>query len=215
MESQSSGRGRMGRVWQSPPGHVYAALRLPLAPPFDGPGASLALAFLLRASFAEAFDYGWNFDLKWPNDLIFEGGKVGGILLESRGENLVAGVGFNLVAPPEGEWRLDRDPAAPPPVALPFSGGPVKLWAALVKQIIVLYNKKFGGLSMKEVAEKAENFLLWRGQNVTVFQPASEPPAPENPLSGRIKGLGPEGQLILENSRGRYALWSGLVSPAQ
>lgn len=208
VESQSKGRGRMGRVWQSPPGHVYAALKLPLVPPFDGPGASLALAYLLIEALG---DFGWEFQLKWPNDLIFQRGKVGGILLESRGADLIAGVGFNLAAPPEGDWRAERGPGAPPPIALPFTEGPIKLWAALVKRAILLYNKKFGGLAMGELAAMAEKFLLWRGENVRVERPASAPPAPQGELRARVAGLGAGGELLLENSRNIYSLWSGAV----
>ncbi|UQZ88706.1 biotin--[acetyl-CoA-carboxylase] ligase [Deltaproteobacteria bacterium Smac51] len=208
LESQTAGRGRMGRQWQSPAGHIYAALRLPAGPPFDGPGASLALAFFLLQALN---DFGWQFELKWSNDLIFEGGKVGGILIESRGRDLIAGVGFNLTAPPEGDWRLERDPGAPPPSALPYAEGPVKLWSALVKQVILLYNEKFEGVTMREVASMAEKFLLWRGRKVRVERPASDPPAPETGLHGRISGLGPDGQLLLDNLSGRFSLWSGTV----
>lgn len=208
VESQTAGRGRMGRAWQSPAGHVYAALRLPQGPPFDGPGASLALAFFFLRAFEQ---FAWNFQLKWPNDLIFEGGKVGGILLESRGRDVIAGVGFNLGSPPEGDWQKERDPGAPPPVALPFTEGPVKLWAALVKQLILLYNKKFGSLTMAELVKEAEKFLLWRGREIQVERPASDPPAPPEGLRGRVRGLGPEGQLLLENQLGLFSLWSGTL----
>lgn len=207
-ESQTSGRGRMGRVWQSPPGHVYGALRLPVEPPFDGPGASLALALILAGVFR---DFGWEMRIKWPNDLIHNGGKVGGLLLESRKEGLTAGIGFNLMAPPEGDWRREREPGAPLPSALPFSGEPAELWAALVKRLILLYKEKFQGLSMAELVPEAEKILFWRGLSVTVIKPASDPPAPDGGLVGRLTGLGPQGELLLVNADGQYALWSGTV----
>jgi len=207
-ESQTGGRGRMGRVWQSPPGHVYGAMRLPLEAPFDGPGASLALALIL----AEAFrDFGWKMMIKWPNDLIFNGGKVGGMLLESRKDNLVAGIGFNLMSPPEGDWRKEREPGAPQPSALPFAGSPETLWAALVKRFILLYKKKFRGRTMAELIPQAEKIMFWLGRTVVVDRPSSTPPAPESGLVGRIMGLGPDGHLRLANSDGNYSLWSGTV----
>ncbi|MDR0882722.1 MAG: biotin--[acetyl-CoA-carboxylase] ligase [Candidatus Adiutrix sp.] len=213
MERQTAGRGRMGRVWQSPPGHIYGALRLPAAPPFDGPGASLALAFFVIESLA---DRGWELNLKWPNDLIYQGGKAGGILLEARPAGLVAGVGLNLTAPPEGEWRLTREIGAPPPAALPARETPAALWAALVKKIILLYNEQFEGATMADLIPEMEKRLWWRGQPVIVERPASDPPAPAaGPFGGRIEGLGPEGQLRLVNDQGRYQLWSGTVFLAQ
>ncbi len=208
VESQTAGRGRMGRVWQSPPGHVYGALRLPLSPPFDGPGASLALALML----AEALrDFGWEMALKWPNDIIYNGGKVSGLLLESRQDGLVAGIGFNLLSPPEGDWRRERDSGAPPPAALPWTDGPAALWAALVKKTVFVYNKKFQGRSLAELIPAAEEILLWRGEEVAVLKPASEPPAPGAELRGRLLGLGPDGCLRLGVGRTEYGIWSGTV----
>lgn len=208
MEAQNSGRGRMGRAWQSPKGHIYGAVRLPLAPPFDGPGASLALAFLLAESLRPI---GWETSIKWPNDLIFQGGKVGGILLELKGDSLIAGVGFNLKSPPEGPWRKERDPGAPPPAALPFEGPPEDLWPMLVKNCILLYSNGFGGQGLSGLTGLIEDRLLWRGQNVRVERPASDPPAPDNGFTGRIEGLGPDGQLRLSSRGQEYQLWSGTL----
>lgn len=234
VESQTAGRGRMGRVWQSPKGHVYGAVRLPAAPPFDGPGASLALALIL----AEVFEsFGWDMRIKWPNDLIFNGGKVGGLLLESRQlvggqfrlnsaeplvhqhgsggvlppRGLVAGIGFNLQSPPEGEWRREREPGAPAPSALPFSGGPEALWTTLVKKLILVYKEKFLDRPMAELIPAAEKLLFWRGLTVSVLKPASDPPAPGPELIGRINGLGPDGHLRLANADDEYSIWSGTV----
>lgn len=208
MESQSGGRGRMGRVWQSPPGHIYGALRLPQAPPFDGPGASLALAYLLATALK---DNGLEIRIKWPNDLIFEGGKAGGIILESKAGGLVAGVGLNLIVPPEGDWIAERALGAPGPSALPFKDGPTAIWSALVKKVILLYNKKFGNWSMSEVASAAEKLLFWLGREVRIITPASEPQAPPVGLAGRLAGLEPDGCLRLLNNNGTYKIWSGTV----
>ncbi|MDL2226384.1 biotin--[acetyl-CoA-carboxylase] ligase [Deltaproteobacteria bacterium OttesenSCG-928-M10] len=208
MERQTSGRGRMGRVWQSPAGHIYGALNLPPGPPFDGPGASLALALIIAEGLA---DFGWETRIKWPNDIIFQNGKAGGILLESRGKALVAGVGLNLVEAPEGPWRAERDPGAPPPAALPFSGPPLDLWGPLVKKLVLLYSAKFGGRAMREIVPLAEKRLLWLGRKVWAERPAADPPAPESGLTGHISGLGPEGQLCLSNQDADYQLWSGSI----
>lgn len=234
VESQTGGRGRMGRAWQSPPGHVYGAMRLPLAPPFDGPAASLALALILAEAFkgGEQFGsnpaersehhhsrdgvtplrgFGWDMMIKWPNDLIYNGGKVGGLLLESRKDNLVAGIGFNLISPPEGDWMREREPGAPVPSALPFSGGPAALWPALVKRFILLYKEKFRGHTMADLIPEAEKRMFWLGRTVAVERPSSTPQAPETGLVGRITGLGPDGHLRLDSNGQEYSLWSGTV----
>lgn len=115
-ESQTAGRGRHGRVWLSAPGHVYAAMRLPEAPPFSGSSASIATA-LMMAMALEAANPAISALIKWPNDLIAFGGKIGGILLENRNGSLIAGIGLNLGEPP---IIADRDPQAPPPAAIPL-----------------------------------------------------------------------------------------------
>jgi BirA family transcriptional regulator, biotin operon repressor / biotin---[acetyl-CoA-carboxylase] ligase len=105
-EHQTAGRGRRGRAWQSPYGRN---LYFSLAYRFDLPmarlsGLSLAtgavIADVLAAQGLERHG------LKWPNDLLWESRKLGGILLEAQGETdgpatAVIGVGLNL--------DLDRD----------------------------------------------------------------------------------------------------------
>ncbi len=102
-DAQTGGRGRMGRVWTSPPGgnlYLSCVLRPPLALP-QTPALALAIGIAVcdavRSVGAEA-------TLKWPNDILVGGRKVAGILLEaqsqgSRLESLIAGIGVNLSAP--------------------------------------------------------------------------------------------------------------------
>lgn len=104
---QTAGRGRRARVWDSPPGNFYASL---LLHPSEAPGRvalrSFAAALALRAAFAELTGVPQAFALKWPNDVLLNGGKVAGILLESAGtggqvQHLVIGMGVNLIAAPD------------------------------------------------------------------------------------------------------------------
>lgn len=98
-ERQTSGRGREGRVWQSPPGGLYmsAILRPPL-PVVDVPPMTLAIGIgvcdAVRASGAPAV-------LKWPNDVLVRGRKLAGVLVEAQSqggrlESVVVGIGINL-----------------------------------------------------------------------------------------------------------------------
>ena len=108
--SQTAGRGQLRRQWHSPAGNVYAALRLPLVPPFDGTAAAPAVGALLAE--ALAMD-GWQVRLKWPNDLVLcaseaDPRKLAGILLEERGGVLLAGIGINVrCSPPAEQMRAD------------------------------------------------------------------------------------------------------------
>ncbi len=101
---QDAGRGRFGREWVSPEGGVYvSALLRPALPP-----ASLtALPLAIAAGVAEELaGLGADVRVKWPNDLVLDGGKLAGVLLEMSGdaertEWLVAGVGLNVRRPRE------------------------------------------------------------------------------------------------------------------
>jgi BirA family biotin operon repressor/biotin-[acetyl-CoA-carboxylase] ligase len=81
---QLQGRGRRGRTWSSPPGNLYASLLLiDAAPPEHLPElgfvAGVALVFALHEILGQDSRLG----LKWPNDILFDGAKLSGILLES------------------------------------------------------------------------------------------------------------------------------------
>jgi BirA family biotin operon repressor/biotin-[acetyl-CoA-carboxylase] ligase len=102
-ERQTAGRGRQGRDWVSPPGNLYASTLVRLHPG-DPPAPSLALvAAVALAETAEAF--GARPAIKWPNDLLIDGAKLSGILLERAGDAVVVGLGVNLAHHPEG---IDR-----------------------------------------------------------------------------------------------------------
>ena len=208
MESQSAGRGRGGRPWISPAGHVYGALLLPPAPPFAGPGAALALAWFLAEALAEG---GWDLLLKWPNDLLWEGGKTAGILLEARRGLVLAGVGLNLGEPPTG---VEREPGQPPAVGLPGAPPPLELWKELVKNVSLRYNSAITPWTMAEAAAAAEKRLWRRNGLIRVRGAAAEPPAPSGELVGRLAGLGPEGQLLLDAGGRLSQVWSGTLLPA-
>jgi BirA family biotin operon repressor/biotin-[acetyl-CoA-carboxylase] ligase len=215
--SQTAGRGRRGSVWSSPPGHVYAALRLPSAPPFDGSQAPLALALFLTLALEELF--GLDVLIKWPNDLTLDGRKVGGLLLESRRGSVAAGVGLNLGSPPT---VCERDPAAPPVGALPAALGPPKrLWEKLATDVQKRYNRHFAVAPpgwAERLASLAETRLAGLGRRATALEPASDPPlefaAGDAPTSvtGRVVGLDPSGALRLETSFGLLRIWAGSLT---
>lgn len=96
---QTAGRGRRGRAWVSQRGNLFATL-LTCAPPH----IAAQLAFAAALSVGETVrTYAPNAEmtLKWPNDVLLNGRKVAGILLESLGEGALAiGIGINLAHHP-------------------------------------------------------------------------------------------------------------------
>ncbi|MBA3012226.1 MAG: biotin--[acetyl-CoA-carboxylase] ligase [Desulfobacula sp.] len=96
--SQWNGRGQLGRMWMSPVGNIYSATRLPTPSQAWDDLLPLILGYCLVKSFAQI---NIKMALKWPNDLVINHKKVGGILIERKEDMVVAGVGLNLVSSPE------------------------------------------------------------------------------------------------------------------
>src|SRR5579859_1075216 len=97
-QHQKAGRGRAGKRWEAPPGTALLAsfvLR---------PNPILSLA----AGVAAAEACGPEVRLKWPNDLLLDDRKLGGILVEASPARAICGIGINLTAAPAGAARLDR-----------------------------------------------------------------------------------------------------------
>jgi BirA family biotin operon repressor/biotin-[acetyl-CoA-carboxylase] ligase len=104
---QTRGRGRHGRVWESPPGNLYASV---LLRPDCTAAASAQLSLIAALALAEALDGfappGCEPRLKWPNDVMIESAKVAGFLLEgtasvgARSAWVIVGSGVNLISCP-------------------------------------------------------------------------------------------------------------------
>jgi BirA family biotin operon repressor/biotin-[acetyl-CoA-carboxylase] ligase len=104
---QTAGRGRRARPWSSPRGNFHGTLVLkPTEPPETVALRSFAAALALRNALVALTGLPDSFTLKWPNDVLCNGGKIAGILLESQGLNgpdpvLCIGIGVNLIAAPD------------------------------------------------------------------------------------------------------------------
>lgn len=100
-ESQSAGRGRRGRQWYSPMGqNLYFSMlwKYPLPQDEQISSLSLVVALIIAETFQECGVEG--VQIKWPNDIYYQGKKAGGILIESKmdrsGIAIVIGIGLNL-----------------------------------------------------------------------------------------------------------------------
>jgi len=118
---QTAARGRRGREWAHPKGNFAASLVLrPDGPPGHVALRSFVAALALRDALAAVTGRPEALALKWPNDVLLNGGKLAGILLESTGQGgrvdgLIIGIGVNLAAAPD---LADLEPGAVPPVSL-------------------------------------------------------------------------------------------------
>ena len=110
-DRQADGRGRQGRVWVSPPGNLYASTLVRIRPG-DPPPATLALAAAVALHIAVDVYLPGRALLKWPNDLLIDGAKLSGILLERGGDAVVVGIGVNLAHHPTDTDRVATSLAA-------------------------------------------------------------------------------------------------------
>jgi BirA family biotin operon repressor/biotin-[acetyl-CoA-carboxylase] ligase len=99
---QTSGRGRQGRVWESPKGNLYCSFLLrPTEPPRNYGHTSFIAALALHDVVSKFLPVSAVVTLKWPNDVLVDGNKIAGILLEAGEGWLIIGIGLNVAHHPE------------------------------------------------------------------------------------------------------------------
>ena len=185
---QSSGRGRQGREWQSSDGNFAGSTLIRLRDS-DPPPATLALASgLALIEAADAAAPGRQLELKWPNDLMLDGAKLGGILLERSGDRVVAGFGVNLASAPviEGRPIAHLDHAVTPHAFAP-------LLAASLARLLVAWRS----------AVPAAFVDAWQHRAHPLGTPITVHSAPGQLLSGQYGGLDADGALRLRLADGR------------
>ena len=199
---QLSGRGRHGRHWASPPGNLYASLLLrdpcdaALAPQL-GFVAGLALH---RAVETVAGIGAPRLALKWPNDLLLDGAKVAGLLLEGHriGPSLAVVIGFGV--------NVAHAPAGTPyPAAALKAADPAVTREALFEALAAAYAKTFSDWDTAQHRDSADPFRSIRrfwleraaglGGEVTVRLPSGE-------RRGVFEGLDRSGRLRLKTAAG-------------
>lgn len=131
---QGQGKGRQGRVWKSLPGNFSGSTVVELRAG-DLPAQSLSMVASL--ALAEAIDAAVPNQpllLKWPNDVLLNGAKLAGILLERQSDKVVIGMGVNLAASPALEDRRTSDlggrvtPTAFAPILASAMARMIDLW---------------------------------------------------------------------------------------
>ena len=215
---QTAGRGRLGRVWESPAGGVYVSFlfrpTLPVAglsplPLVVGLGAARGLERL-----------GADVRLKWPNDLVLDGGKLAGVLLEmaaeaDRAQWVVAGIGLNVRRAPmaagaasgaatgaaaglatSAAYLEDALPGIDlADVAAAVIDGVAETYAAFVKSGFVALRADY------------EHRHMLAGREASVTDAVGERIA-----EGRVDGVDDSGRLLVRSPQGLVAVIAGDVT---
>lgn len=211
-EFQTAGRGRRGRRWSTPLG---AGLCLSAAWQFADtpPGLSaltLALGVVVRRAVAAVTNV--DIALKWPNDLVWDERKLGGILLELTAEaqggcHVVAGIGLNVELPPKLLRTLSDWPRGAVDLATATGVPPSRtaLAAALIGELAELFaGYAAQGFQPYRADWRAADFL--RGRRVTLDDAGGT-------VSGTAIGIQADGALLIETAGGaRRRVTAGDVS---
>ena len=205
-EHQSAGRGRAGRSWLSAPGH---SLTFSLAWRFDGGPARLTgLPLAVGAVLAETLArLGQPVALKWPNDLLKDGDKLAGILVETAqgGDGAtwaVIGIGMNLAMPDELEARIGRTVAAVPWLARMDRDA---LLAALLDGLAGAL-REFDARGFAAFSARWNLLHAYQGEPVVILDRG------EVVHEGLAAGVDDSGRLLLDTTQGRIAVLAGDVS---
>ena len=197
-EEQTAGRGRMGRAWYSERGTgIYVTLLLrPEISPVQAPLLTMMAGLSARAAIQA--QTGLGIDLKWPNDLMLGGKKLGGILTEMHAEPslvrfVIVGIGINA--------NQEKFPAELSLVATSLRAqtgraqSRMELLVRLLREFETDYNRflREGAASVTQRFEAVSIYA--RGKQVTVSS-ATET------YSGVTAGLSPEGLLLVEREGG-------------
>jgi len=208
---QTMGRGQLRRPWASLPGNMHASIVLPPSPAGGmwADAMSDLLPLVVGHVVSEVLtDLGADVQIKWPNDILQGGRKVGGMLIEERNNTSIVGVGLNLAdSPDDARMREDRSvPAAK--VRLPFfSGGPVSLLSRLVNHGKSVYAAILDEIPPPRFISMFESKLAWFGRTILVRE------GDDNSYEAVLAGLSLSGGLVLRRGGEESVLYSGSISP--
>lgn len=204
-DCQEQGRGRRGRPWQSPVGqNLYMSVGVTISRGFtELEGLSLVVGLALLEALALPGDA--NPGLKWPNDLMLDGRKLAGILIELQGElegsvRVIVGIGVNVhmtevdsvdqpwtslaLAVPDHPWRRD-------------------LIAASVLDQLMVRLGQFEEGGFQSFSDAWNNYDIFRGKNLV---------ATSGELSGLGCGVDGSGNYQLDTGEGLHNVSAGEIS---
>lgn len=198
---QTRGRGRFGRVWHSEaPGNLYASFAFrPEVPPERMQTFTLWMGINVCevvANFTRSTP-----GVKWPNDILFEGRKAGGMLTEARMDSdqirdLVFGLGLNINSNP----GATTDALARRATSLAEqTQGPLdvnKFAAALIGRVIDAYDQFVAGTYLGGFAERWHSCDLLRDRPISLIHGTQQ-------IKGIAGGIDDEGSLLVRTDRGR------------
>lgn len=199
-DSQDKGRGRLGRVWISPPGvNIYMSVVLmPRLRPRDVSLITVMSAVACTSALRNIT--GLEVTIKWPNDLMIQNRKLGGILTEFKTKkhkitSVIVGIGINVNIdvhkfPKDIKYKV---------TSLKQEGGVSYSRALLVAEILNEMDKWYKGLTIlgkEHVLDAWKNLTSTLGRRVIIV-------TPHETLTGTAESIDNEGMLIVRLTSGK------------
>lgn len=211
--SQTRGRGRLGRNWSSPDqGNLYASFAFQ---PRIPPARMQTFTLWMGVNVCETLRNFGRFDpsVKWPNDILFEGRKLGGMLTEARIDadqirDVVYGLGLNANIMP-GDWPPELEETATSMAAILGRRIDVnRLMAALLGRVIGAYDRFINNEHTESFLEMWARFDLLRDQPLTLIQGGER-------ITGIARGINAQGALQVETDGTTASFLAGDVTLAK
>ncbi len=201
-DMQQAGRGRLGNIWHSATGNLFCNIVTPLSMPlYRWSEVSLVIALALSDVIQNVIDTSASVYLKWPNDILVNGAKIAGILLETipmDTPKLSVGMGVNILSSP------------------------------IVKSYKTCYLQSFGCVHtvsdiLPMIVERYEQWLTtWQTQGIQFIVSSWMARAwgvgydirvrtPQQEMHGVFVGVSESGQLLLQTEKGQISLNAGEV----
>ena len=197
-DTQTAGRGRIGRSWVAPRGGIYLSIILR---PTMTPPQALRLPLITGVAVAQTIEKVTRLStrLKWPNDVLINGRKVAGILTEMNAEMdrlnfIIVGIGINVNTPPESLPTELQDTAA---ILSAERGRPisrVKLIQTLLTELEILYDE-FRKEGFEPIRKRWKALSETIGTMVTVT-------FADQQVHGRAFDIDPDGALLIQKWNG-------------
>jgi BirA family biotin operon repressor/biotin-[acetyl-CoA-carboxylase] ligase len=208
-EQQTAGRGRRGRQWVSP----YASnLYVSVLWDFNQGAAALeGLSLAVGVAVARALHACGvpPVQLKWPNDVLFRGAKLGGILLEMSGDaaghcRVVVGVGLNVAMPATAATAIDQAWTDVRTISAGSMPGRNRLLAALLNELLPLL-ARFEQQGFSQWRDAWQALDAFAGASIVLTSGAGQ-------VTGIARGVDQRGALQLETTTGMQAIYGGEIS---
>ena len=200
-DEQTAGRGRLAHTWFSPAGNLYLSILLRTGQPAARTPELSFLAALAVADTVEALlPRQTRAMLKWPNDVLINGAKIAGILLEQVDDATVIGIGLNVLEAPSN--------AAYKTTTVVANGGIASVDGARD----ILLERLGRHLAVWQADGFAPIREQWLGRSYPIGA-AIKANSGGQPVAGHFAGLDEDGALLLDTSQGRQRIVAGDVVP--